>query len=653
MDEPRPGTVGSGPDSGQAPRRTPRSAPASPGGPAEMGQALDVLRVAASIAVVLYHASLAYLVQPLRLTLWFYDARPHVAMDVLACWVNGFAMPLFFLAAGISAPAAVESRGVKVFVQHRVRRLLRPLLFGAVFILPFSYLIAGYGLLANGLIDLENILSWRFPAIVRHHLYGFGHLWFLEYLFVVCVLWAGCWAAAGWVRRRLFPGGEARSAWPQWVVESPARPFLLALPTALIFLADPDTFLRIENIAVPNLARIVHYTVFFAAGAWLARVKEPKARLAPQGPIYLALAAVTFVAMWPLLFRHFGAPLSGNEARVLAVLAALFPWLMTFGSIGVLLRTIRAKGPVLRFLSEASFWLYIIHLPVVQLLQALLLPLGWPGPVKFLITSAVTLAVSLWSYEVVVRYSLVGELINGARKRAPRRGWLGHERGWVVSLTAMVAGVVVLVWSFRAHLWEDNFHETPASGIYRSARLEPAALDKALARRGIRTVVTFGGGDHHRWYQRQGEVCKTRGAVFVPVNLRGDIMPSRDTLRQLVEIHDHCPRPMLVQGYRGLDACAFATAVEGLLDGQPLDSALVQFSPRYGQYGGPDKSLLGITLLAYRDWLASQGLEHTPARFRSWAAHDYLVSSFPIVPETVQERVAAITTSDDRAAVRR
>ncbi len=39
----------------------------------------------------------------------------------------------------------------------------------------------------------------------------------------------------------------------------------------------------------------------------------------------------------------------------------------------------------MRFLSEASFWIYLVHVPIVALLQVLLLPLGWPGPLKFLL----------------------------------------------------------------------------------------------------------------------------------------------------------------------------------------------------------------------------------------------------------------------------
>ena len=121
------------------------------GGPAQMGNALEALRIATTFFVLFYHASLSYLATPMRLTLWAtYDATGHVAFDYFVYWVNGFAMPVFFLAAGVSAPAACASRGPRVFLTSRVRRLLRPLLFGCLTILPFFYLVWGYGLLVTG-----------------------------------------------------------------------------------------------------------------------------------------------------------------------------------------------------------------------------------------------------------------------------------------------------------------------------------------------------------------------------------------------------------------------------------------------------------------------------------------------------------------------
>ena len=108
-------------------RSSGKGAAGSGASPAQLGNALEMLGVATTFIVVLYHAALTYANTPLRLTLWIvYDSSGYLTFDAFIYWVNGFAMPAFFLAAGVSAPAACEARGLKTFLTHRARRLLRP-----------------------------------------------------------------------------------------------------------------------------------------------------------------------------------------------------------------------------------------------------------------------------------------------------------------------------------------------------------------------------------------------------------------------------------------------------------------------------------------------------------------------------------------------
>lgn len=588
---------------------------------ARLGLAMEVLRVSGTFLVLMYHASLAYLASPMRLTLWHvYDPRGHVGMDVFAYWVNGFAMPLFFLAAGASAPAAVESRGVQTFLKHRAGRLLRPLLFGCLTVMPVIYLLYGYGLLATGRFSLNHIANWRFPDQVQHHLYGLAHLWFLEYLFLVCVVWGGLW----WLAQRPFAarGVAPGRSWVDGSLGSAWLPALLALPTALIFLLDTDTVLRVENDLVPNPSRLVHYLYFFAAGGWLARSSVANSRIVRQGRLYLGLAAVAFAVMTPMLLRLASAPLFGWERVGFAILAALFPWLMVLGSLGVCQRYLSGKGTVLRYLAESAFWVYVIHLPIVLAAQILLIPIDWPGPVKFLLTTIVAAGLSLLSYQYVARYSIVGEIINGARKRQKTRGRFSPELGWILTLSFVLLCGFGLFWQLRVFIWRDNLHQVIPGQLYRSGRLSTAKFQRVIRDEKIRTVVTFG-GTSHGWIDRQKHVADSLGVTVSLINLRDDQGPSRETLRDLLGLLERSPRPILIQGYRGLDHCGFAAALARMIAGGSPDEALGQFSMRYAQFGGVDHSLLGGVLLEYRDWLASQGLGHSPALLKTWADREY------------------------------
>jgi hypothetical protein len=618
---------------GQRDVRSERLAPAREtpaargGGPAELVNALEVLRVATTLCVVLYHVGLSYVATPLRLTLWVaYDKLGLTAFDCFIYWVNGFAMPVFFLAAGVSAPAACESRGARVFLSHRVSRLLRPLLFGCLTVLPLFYLLWGYGLMVSGRCTLDSILTWRFGPEVRPYLYGLGHLWFIEYLFLVCLVWAGGW----WVWRALAfrraTGAGSAGGWMPQIIASPWRPLLLAIPTGLIFLLDSDTMLRVDNTIIPNLFRLLHYTYFFSVGAWVGQVREPKRLLVRHGTFYLVASGIVFAVMLPLLLRHAAAPLHGWTRVAFCGLAALFPWLMVFGSLGVLLGLVQSRGATIRFLTEASFWVYIVHVPIVAFAQLVLLGVAWPTPVKFLVVSTVAIVLSLLSYAYVVRRSLVGEIINGARKRSAKRGVVGPELGWIASIVVMTLVFAGAAWHYRVFFWGDNLHQEVRGQLYRSGRLTTQRLDDLIREKGLRTVITFtAGGGNHGWFANQRRVCQARGVQVYSVFLRTDSPAPRKTLVRLVTILEHAPRPILVQSNRGLDQSGFTVALAELLSGAPPQSALQQFDAKYAQFGGAEHSPLGQTLLQYQRNLLAHHQAHTAHRFLSWVRDEYVV----------------------------
>lgn len=604
--------------------RPARASTSTTGGPAQMGHALETMRVAATLFVLLYHAALAYVATPLRLTLWVAFDRPgQVGFDAFIYWVNGFAMPVFFLAAGVSAPAACESRGPRAFLVSRAERLLRPLFFASLTILPAFYLLWGYGLMVTGRLDLDHILSWRFPPEIRSDLYGLGHLWFLEYLFAVCVVWCLGWM----VRNRTL---SARKATPSAsdradrLFASPWAPVLLALPTLAIFLVDSDTMLRVNNVLVPNPSRMLHYLLFFAAGAWISKVRDPRRAFAKFGPVHLTVALGVFAAMVPWLIRHAATPLTGWERVGFCVLAALFPWLLTFGALGTLLRSDRGKGPAMRFLAEASFWVYLVHVPIVAFAQLVLLPVAWPAAAKFVVVSLVALGLSYGSYVPLARYSLLGSIINGARKRAAKGMRFSPEAAWVATF-----GVILLVGAgclgtMRTFLLGGNLYEVDPGKVYRSARLQPADLDRQIARLGLKSVVVFTNGiGRHPWTADLQKLCADRRVTLEMIALPTDRPPARDAFLRVLDALERCPRPVLVEGYRGIDQVGFGSAVAGMLAGAPPEEALRQFDRKYGQFGGVEHSPFGRTLRDYRDWLAARHLAHQPSRLREWADQAY------------------------------
>lgn len=72
----------------------------------------------------------------------------------------------------------------------------------------------------------------------------------------------------------------------------------------------------------------------------------------------------------------------------------------------------------MRWLADASYWVYLVHLPLLFAIQYRLLDVSLHWTAKFAIAVFATFAVSLASYQLMVRRTVIGRLLNGARQRA-------------------------------------------------------------------------------------------------------------------------------------------------------------------------------------------------------------------------------------------
>jgi peptidoglycan/LPS O-acetylase OafA/YrhL len=95
------------------------------------------------------------------------------------------------------------------------------------------------------------------------------------------------------------------------------------------------------------------------------------------------------------------------------LLQTLFIWNMVFGMMGMFHALIQKENIIIRYLSDSSYWIYIIHLPLVLVLQFLVR--DWPinALLKFLLINIATITLLLVSYHLLVRSTWIGWLLNG------------------------------------------------------------------------------------------------------------------------------------------------------------------------------------------------------------------------------------------------
>jgi len=123
-------------------------------------------------------------------------------------------------------------------------------------------------------------------------------------------------------------------------------------------------------------------------------------------------APITFPRSDLDLTRHF----------LTSLCAVIYCWSMTFALMGLFRRFFASENPRIRYISDSAYWLYLMHLPLIQLLQVVVRNWQLPSVVKFAIICVATVAILLVIYEYCVRYTLIGTMLNGKRYRTAPSG---------------------------------------------------------------------------------------------------------------------------------------------------------------------------------------------------------------------------------------
>lgn len=237
--------------------------------------------------------------------------------------------------------------------------------------------------------------------------FDLGHLWFLWYLMGLLVLSLPVFAiAARWTpasNSALYVSPLALIA----VVPLTATFQAIMLHEGLTFFG-PST----SSVLAFDPLVLAYYGVFFLFGA-AVRSLDPDTRSLTRGwPAMLAVAIVIFLAAGAAAESAKGGEL---EALIPAVMQAAFAWTMTLGLIGLSAKLFHRERTWVRYLSDASYWIYLAHLPLVFLLQGAVARWELPAWQKLGVMVTACLAALLLTYALLIRPTPIGWMLNGRR----------------------------------------------------------------------------------------------------------------------------------------------------------------------------------------------------------------------------------------------
>jgi glucans biosynthesis protein C len=388
---------------------------AGPSGAPPRHHSLDSLRAVMMLLGIVIHATLPYLPgEPEADSVFRDEAAVSENYLLVIHFIHSFRMPVFFVMAGFFAALLTARRGPGGLLINRFRRIVIPFAVGWIVLFPLLAGIGTYFRDGGGLSGLREVGN----DLITGRLYANAnpiHLWFLYYLAFFYPL--GLFIAA--LIRRAGPRFRGRFHREfRRALQSPIRPVLFAIPTALTLWPMAVGGFDTPASFRPSPTILVAYGVFFGFG-WLLHAH---ADLLPSFSRHAWKQVVLALLLWPLnVFAVAMVFITGTAVRdptshLLAVVTgALIAWLTVFGLTGLFVRYLDRSIPWLRYLTDASYWCYLTHVPLLFVLAALVAPMRLPSIVKVNLLILLATALLLLAYHYAVRATILGQWLNGRR----------------------------------------------------------------------------------------------------------------------------------------------------------------------------------------------------------------------------------------------
>ena len=233
------------------------------------------------------------------------------------------------------------------------------------------------------------------------------HLWFLYDL---------TYLTAGFLILAWFLKFIPNFGFGNWLAESPLR-LLALIPVTYVaqfYMGSGEDGVFGPATAVflkPDWVKLGYYGIFFGFGALCFLHKDFHRKVGHFWSLHFLSASLSFVVALFLIERKD----EGWNYEWISLCSAIFVWLMIFGLIGLFRKFFNNESSKIRFVSDSAYWLYIAHLPLIQLIQFWVSDWSLPSLFKLIFICGITTMLLLVSYRFLIRYTLIGTMLNGKR----------------------------------------------------------------------------------------------------------------------------------------------------------------------------------------------------------------------------------------------
>jgi peptidoglycan/LPS O-acetylase OafA/YrhL len=312
------------------------------------------------------------------------------AINAVIWFIDFWHMPLLFLLAGASTYFALTRRTGRQYLGERVTRLLVPLFFGWLVLIPpqtwyGARFNSGYTKSFLTYLTSGDFLVWNVQGGGDYYGgFGLGHLWFIMYLFFIALfalplLW---W----WSKR----GTRGASRFSRFL----AKPYSWLAVGVLLMLAeaapspiDDKSFFYFMTLFILGYAAVAEEEFIDTAVRW-------------RWPALGAGVAILITRM--TFWRTFDAQPDPSVLRALFTSTVLLGvWLMIVGLLGLGRRLLDKPSRQLTYLAQGSYALYLLHQTVIVVLAFYLIRLPGPWVLQWAALLGASVLVTFALYEVI------------------------------------------------------------------------------------------------------------------------------------------------------------------------------------------------------------------------------------------------------------
>jgi hypothetical protein len=359
---------------------------------------IDRLRFIAVIILIFYHSGLvfAYLSNyPIK------NNELSVAMEHITFFFHNWRLSLLFFISGIGTAVLIKKRGTAAFAGERTKRLLVPLVFGILIVVPpqiyFERLAQGFEYDSYLDFYLQSFSTGFYP-------YGnisWAHLWFVAYLLIYSLL--------------SIPLFRLIRKSPQTGL-SRVHPLLWALPMIVVYALLKPYSTGVQNI-FNDLAMFSFYWMVFIAG-FIVCDKDYFEKIGKHLVLYAALAIVLMILNYVLKWKSGGSRETGLFLYISSIVKISTSWVWVLLLIAAGKKWLdRKPGKWLSILNESVYPVYILHQTAIICIAYFVVGESWSIAVKFTIITSGTLISSFGIYLLARQFRITRSLFG---LKAPR-----------------------------------------------------------------------------------------------------------------------------------------------------------------------------------------------------------------------------------------